>query len=75
MHRNRAKKLSLHVQRAKDKAPLINATFLQTLGIKPGILMGLLIKEGERIAILHDLSEADDVLSFLKKGHLWPEEI
>jgi len=70
-HQERMDKLQWHIQRVVEKKPLINAAVLIAQGISPGKQMGLLIKEGERLAILHDLNSADQVLTLLKQCHLW----
>ena len=72
-HRERAEKLKKHSQRIINKIPLVNASVLQAEGVVPGRLMGLLIKEGEQIAILHDFETVADVLKVLKTTHLWPK--
>ncbi|MEI8365213.1 MAG: CCA tRNA nucleotidyltransferase [Parachlamydiaceae bacterium] len=72
-HHERMAKLEQHIQRVRDKTPIVSAAMLQKHGIPPGKQMGLLIKEGERIAILHDFRSADEVLSILKGSHLWPK--
>lgn len=61
-----------HIQRLKEKRPLLTGKMLQDAGIKPGKEMGKLIKEGQRIAILHNLEEGTDVLDKLKQLPGWP---
>lgn len=66
--------LEPHIQRIKSGKPLISSTFLQSQGILPGIRMGQLMKEGEKIAIHENLSTAEEVLSKLKSLPLWEEK-
>lgn len=65
--------LSPHVARIAEKKPLLNANLLITKGIVPGKEMGMLLKEGERLAIEHNLDKAEDVLTHLHKAGLWKE--
>ena len=60
-----------HIKRVVDKTPLINSSLLIKEGIKPGIKMGLLIKEGEKLAIVHNLESAELILPLLKQNPLW----
>lgn len=65
--------LALHIERIQKRTPLISASNLLTNGISPGKKMGLLLKEAERIAINHNLSRPEDVLSLLKQTPLWTQ--
>lgn len=65
--------LQNHVERIVSKKPLVSAKMLQEQGILPGIQMGKLLKEAERIAILKDLEDPQSVLNLLKKDPLWKE--
>jgi len=60
-----------HIQRAKEKRPLITGKMLQDEGIRPGKDMGRLIKEGEKIAIRFNLRDPYDVLAKLKNTPEW----
>lgn len=71
-HQQQQQKLNLHIQRAKDKKPLVNAALLNSLGIPQGKLMGLLLKKAEEITILKNLNQIDEVLSHLRQTDLWP---
>lgn len=73
-HDRRMDLLKKHVERIVNKTPLVNAGVLQQLGIVPGKLMGTLIKEAERLAILNDLNDSDEVMRMLKTTHVWPKE-
>lgn len=70
-HQKRISLLRRHIDRIVEKTPLINSEILRTSGVPPGKRMGLLIKEAERIAILHDLDNAKDVLDILKTTPVW----
>jgi len=69
IHAGRMQKLEKHIMRVINKKPLVNAALLQQKGIVPGKLMGVLLKEAESIAILHDLNSAEDVLGKLNITH------
>lgn len=72
-HERRMRDLQRHVERIIQKKPLVNSTILQNEGIAPGKLMGTLLKEAERIAIMNDLNDSDQVLAILKTTHAWPK--
>lgn len=62
-----------HIQRLLDKKPIVTGKMLQEEGLKPGKEMGLLIKEAEKIAVLCNVTESQEVLSRLKNHPLWPK--
>jgi poly(A) polymerase len=72
-HEGKREKLQSAIARIEQKDPVINASFLIQAGIQPGVLMGKLLKEAERIAINENLDEANEVLQRLKKHPLWPK--
>jgi poly(A) polymerase len=74
-HQKRIHNLQKHIDRLREKKPLITSAILQNEGIQPGKIIGILMKEAERIAILNDLNDADEVLAILKTTHAWPKEI
>lgn len=65
--------LTEHIRRVQERKPLITAATLQQEGIAPGPLMGQLLKEAERITILHDINDLQVALNKLKDSSLWPE--
>lgn len=69
----RYQQLKEHVQRIKTGRPLVSAALLQEQGIKPGKLMGVLLKEAERLAINQDLNESGAVLKKLSQLPIWSE--
>ncbi|NGX55697.1 MAG: CCA-adding enzyme [Chlamydiae bacterium] len=72
-HQQREQKLAAHIKRIQEHRPLVTATLLQSEGIKPGKIMGKLLREAERITINEDLSSASEVLERLKTTSLWPK--
>jgi poly(A) polymerase len=73
IHQERADRLRPHILRLKENTPLINATFLKNQGINPGIKMGRLIREGERLAIQEDLHEPHAIFDRLQTLPVWNE--
>ncbi len=71
-HQERFDRLQSHIHRIKHKQPLVTAAHLQQRGIAPGIIMGQLLKEADRLAILYNCEEAEEVISELKKLPQWP---
>lgn len=70
-HEERKGKLNKHIQRVIQKKPLITSVILKEHGIDPGIAMGQLLKEAEKIAIVQDLDDSQQVLSQLKQSQMW----
>lgn len=69
--RNRFEKLKQHIQRIADRKPLVTADRLKAEGITPGVNMGLLLKEAEKLSILHEINDADEILRRLAQSPLW----
>jgi poly(A) polymerase len=65
-HRLRSEGLDKHIVRIIQKKPLVNAALLLANGIVPGKRMGVLLKQAERIAILHDLDDPHAVMDIMK---------
>jgi poly(A) polymerase len=74
-HHERKQTLKTHVDRIIQKKPLVNASLLQELGIPTGKVMGLLLKEAEKIAITNQLDEAQSVIQELHRLPLWDQSI
>ncbi len=72
-HQKRILQLQMHIQRIRDKKPLVTGTMLQEQGILPGKKMGLLLKEAERLAIIHDDNDSEAVIEKLKLSPLWKQ--
>lgn len=62
------------IRRIREHAPLIGSDALIALGIKPGVTMGLLLKEAEKISVNEGLYETGQVIARLKKLPIWPAE-
>lgn len=73
-HERRQIELKKHVQRVVEKKPLVNAAILQAEGVLPGVIMGKLLKEAEKIAIVHDFSDPSQVIKELKLHELWSKK-
>jgi len=72
-HQQRIDLLQKHIQRVIEKKSLVNARLLNEHGIGQGKLMGMLLKEAERLAIENDFNCSDEVLRQLKSTILWPK--
>ncbi len=73
-HRERMDRLKVHIERVANKSPLVSASTLIEEGVSPGIKMGKLMREAERLAISNDLHQTEEVLSLLKKQPVWNDE-
>lgn len=71
-HQQRRERLLPHIQRMMEKKPLVTASILQDYGILPGITMGNLLKEAEKLSIQYDIHDPAEVVSMLKNTPLWP---
>lgn len=72
-HSQRRERLLPHIQRIVDKKPVVTSSMLKDYGIKPGKVMGTLLKEAERLAIDNDLHDANEIITLLQKNPLWPK--
>ena len=70
-HTNRRSLLEQPILRIRAKEPIVRAEHLQAEGIVPGIGMGMLLKEAERISINKKLENRTLILEELKKSPLW----
>ncbi len=70
-HEKRQTHLSSAIERIRSKAPLLRAEDLIKENIQPGVQMGLLLKEAERIAVDNNLNSPGEVLALLKNSRLW----
>lgn len=68
-HRQKQEELSLHIQRIQAKTPLIRAEDLIQKGISPGIQMGVLLKEAEKISINENLHDKSSILEKLNPNN------
>jgi len=72
-HAHRRSGLAPHIRRIVEKAPVVTSNDLKHEGVRPGKLMGELLKEAERIAILHECHEKDEVIAKLKQTQIWSQ--
>ena len=61
--------LRFFIQRVKQKEPLIRASDLAALGIQPGVIMGKLLQEAEKISINRGIIDKTTLLNTLKELH------
>lgn len=73
-HRERRNRLKPHIQRLIDRKPLINGKILKEQGIREGKVMGNLMEEAERIAILHNFHAPAEILPHLIQSPNWPKQ-
>jgi hypothetical protein len=66
------KQLFPHILRIQNKTPLISSQDLMREGIQPGISMGALLKQAERIAITKNSQSREVVLDELRSSEWWP---
>jgi poly(A) polymerase len=66
------KLLQPYIERLQKKIPFIESKDLAEKGIPNGKQMGLLLKEGEKIAINQLILDKKDILEKLQKSPLWP---
>jgi poly(A) polymerase len=71
-HEERKKRLQDPIRRIREKRPLLTSRHLMEAGIAPGVDMGRLLKEGEKMHINNDLNSAEEILEELKKSKGWP---
>ncbi len=65
-HTEKKDLLSLHILRIQTKNPLVRAEDLQKQGISPGVQMGKLLKEAEKISINEDIHDKSLVINMLQ---------
>ncbi|MBX7066507.1 MAG: CCA tRNA nucleotidyltransferase [Parachlamydiales bacterium] len=72
-HEEEMQVLSHSIERIKAQNPVVKSNDLIAAGIKPGVTMGLLLKEADRIAINEQLYEPDPIIERLKELSIWPK--
>lgn len=72
-HEKKQQSLKIFIDRIKNKDPIVKAEHLQLHNIKPGRLMGELIKEAEKISINQKKIDVHEIIEILKKSKLWPK--
>ena len=60
-----------HIKKIQNKTPLVTSEHLKKEGILPGIKMGKLLHEAEKISINEDLNNPNLVIEKLKKSDIW----
>lgn len=65
-HEEKRQELKIHILRLQNKTPVLSSQDLMNAGIKPGVTMGQLLKEGEKLAVELDLHTPDAVLKYLR---------
>lgn len=73
-HKKMKQSLDFFIRRIQTKDPLLKAEDLQKEGILPGMQMGRLLKEAEKISINENIQEKDDLLHRLKKTNIWTDK-
>ena len=66
--------LALHIERIRERKPLISSQFLFEKGIKPGKKMGRLLKEAERITINENLFDKEQIFAQLQNHSVWKDQ-
>ncbi len=66
--------LKKFILRVKNKDPVLKSDHLKLSSIKPGMLMGTLLKEGEKISINKKIFDPHKVIELLKKTKFWPKD-
>lgn len=73
-HAKRKQLLDQVIMRIRSKSPLVNAERLMKEGIRPGVEMGKLLKEAERISVNQGIEDREEVIRLLKLSPLWLKE-
>ncbi len=73
-HEERKAKLHEAIERIEKRDPAVKAIDLQKAGVKPGVAMGLLLKEAERISCNEQIYDAPTLIERLRKSPHWPSE-
>ncbi|NGX27995.1 MAG: CCA-adding enzyme [Candidatus Anoxychlamydiales bacterium] len=73
-HEKKQKVLQKYIDRIKNNDPLLKSDHLKLCNVKPGILMGQLLKEGEKISINKKLTDPHKIIEELKKMKFWPKK-
>ena len=71
---NKKEELKYFINKIKNKDPILKSEHLKLYNINPGLLMGQLLKDAEKISINKKIKEPHKVIEELKKTKLWPKE-
>lgn len=72
-HESQIDFLSQSIERIKAQNPVVKSNDLLAAGIPPGVTMGLLLKEADRIAVNEQLHQPGPVIERLKELSIWPK--
>lgn len=72
-HTQKKEELSSYILRLQEKRPLLTAADLLQEGILPSPILGLLLKEAEKLSINLNLTDKSTLLTALKNNPLWPK--
>jgi poly(A) polymerase len=72
-HFKKRQLLEQAILRIQSQTPIVKAEDLIKIGVKPGIKMGKLLKEAERISVNQGQEIREKIISELKKTNLWNE--
>jgi poly(A) polymerase len=72
-HEQRMAFLKPSIQRIQEQNPLVKSEDLLKEGIKPGVTMGILLKEANRLAINEQFHSTKACIERLKKHPIWPK--
>lgn len=72
-HDEQMRVLEQSIARIKAQDPVVKSDDLLKTGVKPGIAMGLLLKEADRIAINEQLHEPAPIIERLRSLPIWPK--
>lgn len=70
-HYKKQKLLKKHIEREKQKDPIVTSSFLMEHGIMPGKQLGQLLEKAKEIAIEKELEDPNEILKELHKSKLW----
>lgn len=72
-HSRRLERLSKGVERARNRAPVVTAKYVQAEhGLKPGKAMGKVLALAEEFAVEQGREGAAEVVALMKEKGLWP---
>jgi poly(A) polymerase len=72
-HEVQMEELQKSIERIQKHDPVVKSDDLKRAGVQPGVNMGLLLREADRIAINEQLHESGPIIERLKNSALWPK--
>jgi poly(A) polymerase len=72
-HEEQIRLLEKSIERIHKRDPIVKSDDLMKEGIKPGVNMGLLLKEADRISINEQIHESAPIIERLKMSPKWPK--